>query len=110
MTTANEKKEFYEERIEIARRCAVELYAKGAKRVWLFGSLADCSYLDHLTDIDIAVEGLKPPVLDRVRRTIIAREKTKIDVVCLETANPGFRNGILRKRVLLSKCSVAKPP
>lgn len=106
LSSYDEKKKCYDEKIEIAQRCAMILYSKGAKRVWLFGSLAVGDYIDRLSDIDIAVEGLRQPVLDRIRRSVIAQERTKIDIVCLETVNPGFRNEILKKRVLLSKGKV----
>ena len=108
--TVDEKKEFYDKKIEIAQRCAMILYSKGAKRVWLFGSLAEGEHFDRLTDIDIAVEGLRQPVLEHIRRNIVAQERTKIDIICLETANPGFRNEILKKRMLLSKGKVPLTP
>jgi predicted nucleotidyltransferase len=109
LQTLDEKKKFYDDKIAIAKRCAIDLYAKGAVRVWLFGSLAEGNHIDHFTDIDIAVEGLKKPVLDIVQRSVKAREQTKIDIVCLETTNPGFRNQILKKRVLLGKGKVSQP-
>lgn len=98
-----DEKELFNKKINIANKCAKYLYSNGAKRVWLFGSLAQGENIDHLTDIDLAVEGLKKPNLSRVRSYIRDKYKIKIDVVCLETANPGFRREIMKKRVFIGK-------
>jgi len=103
LTKNREVEDLYEKKLGTAKWCAKVLYANGAKRVWLFGSLAKGADIHQLTDIDIAVEGLKKPALDRTRRIIRSKVKSKVDIVILETANPGFRNSIMKSRILLSR-------
>lgn len=44
--------------MELARRGAAYLYRSGARKVWVFGSVAKGRRLDFRSDIDFAVEGL----------------------------------------------------
>lgn len=88
------------ERMAIARRCADELYRRGARRVRIFGSVRYDLAPDPLSDIDLAVEGLTRDVLRTMQRTFRRRERIKIDLVGLEDAGPGFRQSAL-KGVLL---------
>jgi hypothetical protein len=60
--------------------------------------------LSAMTDIDIAIEGLKGSALTNVRKKIKTEADAKIDIVCLETTNPGFRHEIMKNRILLCRC------
>jgi predicted nucleotidyltransferase len=87
-------------RLAVAKRCAAELYKRGAIRVRLFGSLRYGVTPDALSDIDLAVEGLARETLLRTQRTFRWREGIKIDLVRLEDAPPGFRKSVQKGIVL----------
>ena len=89
-----------ERRLEIAQRCAEDLYRRGARRVRLFGSLAHAVDPDELSDVDLAVEGLARELVRHLRIVLSRREGVKIDVIRLEDATPGFRKAVLRGRML----------
>src|SRR4051794_16732455 len=80
-------------------RAAAVLYEAGATAVWLFGSRTRTMTTDHLSDIDLAVEGLRAPslVIRRARMEL----KGKVDILRVEGAPPALRAEVLRSRVLI---------
>ena len=98
--STSELQELRGHRLEVARRCAAALYRAGASQVWLFGWLVEGN-IGRRSDVDLAVEGIRPPALQRARRRIREHESVKVDVFALETAPPGFRIEIARTRLLL---------
>ena len=86
--------ELLEERKALAKQAAAHLYAHGARRVWVFGSIARSRRQDERSDIDLAVEGL--PRSDYVRRLgeVMALTGLPVDLVELETASPQLRQHI----------------
>jgi predicted nucleotidyltransferase len=94
----------------LARRGAAELYRLGAKRVWLFGSLAKGRTLDERSDLDFAVEGLPPELLFRAWSEVEALLECPIDLVEWERATASLRAVIERERVLLPEPVLAGLP
>ena len=87
-----------------ARECArvlVERY--GARRVWLFGSLARRCSAHAGSDIDLAVEGLPPEKYFRVLADIWERLPAgfELDLVPLEDAKPDLVALVLEEGELL---------
>lgn len=86
-----------------AQECArvlVEQY--GARRVWLFGSLAHRRFVHIGSDIDLAVEGLSPedyfPALAAIWRLLPGFE---LDLVPLEDAKPSLVDLVRKEGELL---------
>jgi predicted nucleotidyltransferase len=78
------------------------LAARGARRAWLFGSLAWGRGYEPSSDIDIAVEGIPPDRILRVGCDLEARCRDfEVDLVDLREVSPGLRERILREGVLL---------
>jgi predicted nucleotidyltransferase len=80
-----------------ARRAASLLKRTfGARRTWVFGSLAHRARYHAASDIDLAVEGLQPGA---VWRAWAAVDKSapgfQVDLVEIETALPALRKSIL---------------
>ena len=72
------------------------LRAAGARRVWLFGSLA--SGMPHaMSDVDLAVDGLSSATYFDVLASLMTLFGTRVDLVTLEDAP-----GSLRERILES--------
>ena len=72
------------------------LRAAGARRVWLFGSLA--SGMPHaMSDVDLAVDGLSSAAYFDVLASLMTLFGTRVDLVTLEDAP-----GSLRERILES--------
>jgi predicted nucleotidyltransferase len=80
---------------------AALLYDRGARRVWMFGSLALGKSQDERSDIDLVVEGLPPHQFSRTESDLNQLAGRKVDLVDLATAAPRLRPHILRTRVLL---------
>ncbi len=78
-------------------RAAAALYDTGAKAVWLFGSRARNQTAGHLSDIDLAVEGL--PDGTEVIKRLVRELPRRVDIVRLESATPDMRWAIMRDRV-----------
>jgi len=84
-------------RIEARRSLALEslvrlralLTARGARRVWLFGSLVWGSVHDT-SDIDLAVEGLPVDELCRVLGELLMAAPCSVDLIRIEEAPPGL--------------------
>jgi predicted nucleotidyltransferase/SAM-dependent methyltransferase len=90
-------------RLAQASEGATLLYLAGARRVWLFGSLARGEVSDRCTDIDFAVEGLASDKRRSLRRPLRTLLRCKVDVVGLEHAGPALRRTIMESRVLLPR-------
>lgn len=76
--------------------------AHGARRVWLFGSLAEDAF-DEDSDIDLAVEGLgagTAPFRAAAELDDLARP-LRVDLVPLEDAPAALRTRILQRGELL---------
>lgn len=89
--------------MELARRSASLLYARGARRVWLFGALAMGCPPDERSDIDLAVEGLPTYQIARSARDLTQMMGLKVDLIDMNLAAPRIRPHILRTRVLLPR-------
>jgi predicted nucleotidyltransferase len=89
------------DRMDRARRAATHLYAHGASRVWLFGSLAIGRPQDERSDIDLAVEGLPPDRYYRLLSELDQLVQCPVDLVEWETASPILRQQIERCRRFL---------
>lgn len=83
-----------------ADEAARELYARGARRVWAFGSFGEGFAVDWNSDIDLGVEGLPPDLVRRVAAELDGRAPHKIDVMALEEVTAQVRWFIRRGRVL----------
>jgi predicted nucleotidyltransferase len=92
-----------EDHLGPARRAANALYARGARRVWLFGSLARGALPDRCSDLDLAVEGIPPSRLRAIALELAGTAASKVDLVDMATAYPPLRPHILRTRVLLPR-------
>lgn len=90
-------------RMQQAAEAASLLYHAGARRVWLFGSIARREVRDKRSDLDLAVEGLDENQATNLRTALRARLRCKVDVVCMDHALPELRQGILRCRVAVSR-------
>jgi predicted nucleotidyltransferase len=92
-----------DDHLDPARKAANLLYARGARRVWLFGSLARGIAPDDHSDLDLAVEGIAPSRLRAIARELTVTAASKVDLVDMTTAHPRVRPHILRTRVLLRR-------
>jgi predicted nucleotidyltransferase len=86
--------ELLEERKDLAKEAAAHLYAHGARRVWVFGSIARRRRQDERSDIDLAVEGLPPNDYLRRLGEVMALTGLAVDLVELEKASPELRQQI----------------
>jgi predicted nucleotidyltransferase len=92
-----------DQRMALAQQAAALLYSRGARRVWLFGSLAKGNLQDKRSDIDLAVEGLPTAVRDGAVAELRGRYRSRIDLLAIETTPPGLRASVVRTRVLLPR-------
>ena len=101
----SDKKKVLEQLFNQARECASILYKLGAKRVWLFGSLAelDENKISERTDIDLAVDNMNYKKYLAAKSMIKNTTDFKVDVILLDRTNPGFRSEIINKRIFLGK-------
>lgn len=93
----------HERRLQQAAEAAFLLYHAGARRVWLFGSIARGEVRDKRSDLDLAVEGLSDDQIQSLQRGLRALLRCKVDVVNMEHALPELRQGILKCRVFVSR-------
>ena len=91
------------ERMARAQEAAALLYARGAGRVWLFGSLAKGRTQDKRSDIDLAVEGLPETLREAAVDELRDRFRSRIDLIAIETSRPGLRASVVRNRLLLPR-------
>jgi predicted nucleotidyltransferase len=84
--------------LKYVRQAATELKTRfGAKRVILFGSLAEAAWFTPASDVDLAVEGLSPDVYWQAWRLAENIIKTRpVDFVELETARESLQQAILQ--------------
>jgi predicted nucleotidyltransferase/SAM-dependent methyltransferase len=90
-----------ENQLARAEAGAQVLYRLGARRVWLFGSLAQGHPQDGHSDLDFAVSGLSPARLDEARRAVRRVTRRASDVIALEASPPDIRGAAMRSRQLL---------
>jgi 2-polyprenyl-3-methyl-5-hydroxy-6-metoxy-1,4-benzoquinol methylase/predicted nucleotidyltransferase len=98
-----------------AASAAVEIYAAGAERVLLCGSLAHGNHWDHRSDIDYATIGLPPSRGPDLTAALVARLQRRVDIVCLEEAPSWLRTQItlemlpVERNGRLARPSAVKP-
>jgi len=93
----------HEARLRATLPALVErLYALGAERVWLFGSLAHGDVHER-SDIDLAVEGLRPGTFFDAYADLLDAAEARVDLVDLSTAPPSLREHILASGRALSR-------
>jgi predicted nucleotidyltransferase len=92
-----------EQLLNRVRQAATELKTRfGAKRVILFGSLADTDWFAPDSDVDLAVEGLTPDGYWQAWRLAEDIINTRpVDFVELETVKESLRQAILRHGIEL---------
>lgn len=78
------------------------LTEQGAKRVWLFGSLAKGIFPSPHSDFDFAVEGLPGDRLFGSVGHLLQILSRPVDIVNLEGCPPLLRDQILGKGILLT--------
>ncbi len=84
-----------------ARRAAAFLREQGARKVWLFGSLAKGRRQDWRSDLDLAVEGLAPDHYLGALGELLMRWPIDIDLVEIETASAPLHQQIVAFGLLL---------
>lgn len=80
------------------RQVADELRSRfKAKRIFLFGSLAQTDWFRPDSDVDLAVEGLSPDMYWQAWRVAEEIIKTRsVDLIEIETAKESLRQAIIR--------------
>lgn len=91
-----------DEWLALAHAGASRLCSHGARRVWLFGSLARGRRLDARSDLDFAVEGLPPDRYLAALGDLLTSLPCDVDLVELERAPAPLRLNIERARILLA--------
>ena len=91
------------EQLAAATEAAQFLYARGAQRVWLFGSIAKGRRLGVHSDFDFATEGLPPASYLNCLGTLLQKLPLPLDLVELESASEFFRQRILSEGIQLPK-------
>jgi predicted nucleotidyltransferase len=85
-----------------AESLARELIEKyGAKRVILFGSIAQRRPLRPDSDIDLAVEGMASEIYYKLVGELWTKSGRSVDLVRLENVRPGVKRVILSKGIIL---------
>lgn len=72
----------------------------GARRIWLFGSLAWGGIHPH-SDVDLAVEGMSGVSADRLMAELWEVLGARVEVVAMEQAPPSLRDRILADGLIL---------
>lgn len=72
----------------------------GARRVFLFGSLA-WGLLHEGSDVDLAAEGIPPSRLDEAAAEVSRIVAAPVDLHALETLPPSFAQRVLDEGILL---------
>lgn len=91
----------------LARRGAALLYARGARRVWVFGSLAQGRTQDRFSDIDLAADGLSAWRRDTVVAELVHELRSPVDLILADAVRPDLRASVLRDAVLLDRADEA---
>lgn len=71
------------------------LHRKGARRIWLFGSMRSGGYPHGDSDVDLVVEGLPAPGLIRTLLEVEDLLGVKVDLIRLEESGDSLRARIL---------------
>ncbi len=91
------------EQLTAADEAAQFLYRRGAKRVWLFGSIAKGRRLGVHSDFDFAVEGLPPASYLNCLGILLQKLPLPLDLVEWESASAFLRERILAEGILLPR-------
>jgi SAM-dependent methyltransferase len=86
--------------LETAERAAELLYARGARRVWAFGSLGEGHTLDVHSDVDLAVEGVTAAAIEQTKDELCRSSPCKVDVIAMESSDPQLRWFVARGRLI----------
>jgi SAM-dependent methyltransferase len=89
---------------------ARELYARGARRVWAFGSFGEGFALDPNSDIDLATEGLNTAAALEIETDLSYRSPHKIDVMVMEDVTAQVRWFIRRGTLIRGDGTVLSRP
>ncbi len=94
-------------RISLEDRAAVEtaaqhLYAQGATRVWLFGSLARGRKPGVHSDFDFAVQGLPPERFLGCLGWLLQKLPRSVDLIEMERASEFLRDRVVAEGVILT--------
>jgi predicted nucleotidyltransferase len=81
--------------MQAANDAADYLRSLGARRVWLFGSLARGRSPDFRSDMDLAVEGLPGDRYFEAVGVLLGRLPCQVDLVEMERAPAALRRNIL---------------
>lgn len=73
------------------------LQQKGARRIWVFGSMARGGHPHGSSDVDIAVEGLAAPGLIRTLLEVEQVLGVEVDLIRLEECSDSLRARIARE-------------
>ena len=87
------------EQLEAASEGARLLYAAGANRVWLFGSVGKGQMLGVHSDFDFATEGLPPERYFGCLGALLQRLPLPVDLVELESASEMLRQRVLAEGI-----------
>ena len=79
--------------LEVLPELTRKLVERGARRVWLFGSLA-WGTAHEASDIDLAAEGLAADDLLRLQGELLLQSPGRIDLVRIEEAPPALARRI----------------
>jgi len=90
-----------EEQLAVAAEAAHFLYARGAHRVWLFGSIAKGRRLGVHSDFDFATEGLPTESYLNCLGTLLQKLPLPLDLVELESASEFLRQRIMSEGIFL---------
>lgn len=82
--------------LEAAEEAAAYLRTLGARRVWVFGSVAKGITPDFRSDLDLAVEGLPGDRYFEAVGVLLDRLPCSLDLVEMERAPTALRANILR--------------
>ncbi len=86
-----------------AAEAAQFLYARGAERVWLFGSIAKGRRLGLHSDFDFATKGLPPASYLNCLGILLQKLPLPLDLVEWESASSFLRERILAEGILLPR-------
>jgi len=88
-----------EKQLAVAAEAARLLHHAGAKRVWLFGSVAKGRRLGVHSDFDFAIEGLPPERYFGCLGALLQRLPLPVDLVELESASEMLRQRVLAEGI-----------
>ncbi|MBM3882164.1 MAG: nucleotidyltransferase domain-containing protein [Verrucomicrobia bacterium] len=92
-----------QEKLPLARQAADLLYRHGARRVWVFGSVAAGRPQDFRSDIDLAVEGLPSQLYFQALGELLELFPCSVNLVEIEKSSPQLRQNIERWNIFISR-------